>query len=1028
MAENKTPVRKTIAEEYSTAIIQQLKEGTAPWQKSWKAGELRLPFNPISGTRYKGVNVMMLAMYGYADPRWMTYKQADGKDWQVKKGSKSQHVVFWQFTDEKPALDENGKPRLDENGDKIMETIELDRPRLFVYNVFHASQILGKDGVDIPPFEAQTPDWNPHERAEAILKNSGAVIVHDQLDRAFYRPGDDTIHLPPKENFPDAGAYYATALHELGHWMGHESRLNWDTTKAPFGSADYAREELRVDIASWMTCQELGLPFDPGHHVAYTKSWIQALEDDNYEIMRACQAAEKINGRLMDMERGITFGQGMESGNQGMTESAQILNSVISQAVSLNLAAATPEEIHSALSQTALEAETAMQSPDYGAPGTEIESLFLEKIQYLAARGARVEDQSFNRLDVLDHARHEIFLLGNIQANRVGSPDQENIQEWLEAYYVHYNELGPAELELTTGSNTSFKQDFDNGRQDWCLNRDTSQLLCREDENSPWREPNEQEWTMLEEAGTLNITPVLPLKDGRLLTFDGRIHEALEIAQTKAASDEKIDLNVPFREKGQAKELGATWDNAKKLWCARPGVDLEPLRRWIPENTRQTLVDKGILTAPEAGQAVSPAISADQKQAVAEKAAAYREPAPEKTFLVVPFKDKDLAKEHGAKWDGKAKLWYAPEGADLAPLAKYLPERTPDPSPAQSPERELTQALENAGLKVDGLPVLDGKIHRVPSVDGKPGNRDGSYCVYPDGRPAGWMMNYRTGGQQVKWVYSGQALTVEQKTKLLLEAEERKVAREAEREVAYAAATEKAADKWLSGNLEPAFGAHSYLKNKGIMAFDLPCDLKNDCDGNLMVPGRDVQGRLQTIQTITAQGEKKFEPGCRKAGAMHLIDGQRGQNEDGSTRKIEDVKNPQIFISEGFATGASVYLATESPVVVAFDANNLKAVAAAIREVLPDAKITICADNDHKTDKNVGLEKAQEAAQAVGGDVIAPEFTPEEMAQGLTDFNDLHQSRGLGAVRSFIQDKQLGKAAMAVKKPAALKPSAGMGL
>jgi len=112
---------------------------------------------------------------------------------------------------------------------------------------------------------------------------------------------------------------------------------------------------------------------------------------------------------------------------------------------------------------------------------------------------------------------------------------------------------------------------------------------------------------------------------------------------------------------------------------------------------------------------------------------------------------------------------------------------------------------------------------------------------------------------------------------------------------------------------------------------------------------------------------------------------------------------------------------------MAFDANNLKAVAMAIREIYPEANIVLCADNDHKGDKNVGLEKAQEAAQAVGGEVISPEFTKEEMARGLTDFNDLHQARGLGAVRDGLKKQHIGRAAAQVK--AAVAPKAvGMGL
>ena len=96
---------------------------------------------------------------------------------------------------------------------------------------------------------------------------------------------------------------------------------------------------------------------------------------------------------------------------------------------------------------------------------------------------------------------------------------------------------------------------------------------------------------------------------------------------------------------------------------------------------------------------------------------------------------------------------------------------------------------------------------------------------------------------------------------------------------------------------------------------------------------------------------------------------------------------------------------------VAFDAGNLEPVAKKLREKFPNAAITICADNDHKHTRrtpegtepwNKGVELAQRAAQEVGGKVVAPIFTDEERAKGLTDFNDLHKSRGLDEVKRQV--------------------------
>ena len=65
------------------------------------------------------------------------------------------------------------------------------------------------------------------ESAERFVAATGAAIAHGG-DRAYYRPGEDRIQLPPPEQFRSSEGYYATALHELTHWRGHKSRLDRD--------------------------------------------------------------------------------------------------------------------------------------------------------------------------------------------------------------------------------------------------------------------------------------------------------------------------------------------------------------------------------------------------------------------------------------------------------------------------------------------------------------------------------------------------------------------------------------------------------------------------------------------------------------------------------------------------------------------------------------------------------------------------------------------------------------------------------
>ncbi len=116
------------------------------------------------------------------------------------------------MSQERTLTDDDGKPVLDEDGNKQKTAVLLERPIVRFANVFHASQIEG-----IPEWDGRKITWNPDERAEKILTNSAANIIHDQRDRAFYRPSTDEIHMPLKAAFDSPDKYYSTALHELGH-------------------------------------------------------------------------------------------------------------------------------------------------------------------------------------------------------------------------------------------------------------------------------------------------------------------------------------------------------------------------------------------------------------------------------------------------------------------------------------------------------------------------------------------------------------------------------------------------------------------------------------------------------------------------------------------------------------------------------------------------------------------------------------------------------------------------------------------
>ncbi|AWK88591.1 zincin-like metallopeptidase domain-containing protein [Azospirillum thermophilum] len=293
-------------------IIGQLKEGTAPWIKPWKPGERHLPYNPTTGNDYRGANTLWLMAVGqargYGDPRWMTYNQAQDMGAQVRKGERGTRVQYWKWQGLEPVLGLDGKPVIGEDGQPRKEMVRYERPRVLSAVVFNAAQIDGLPAAEAKP---ALPEWQRHEQAERLLSAGDPKILHQAGNRAYYSPVRDHIVLPERAQFPTADGFYATALHEKGHWTGHSSRLDRDLSH-PFGSAGYAREELRAEIASMVLGQQLEIGHDPGQHVAYIGSWIEALQEDPREIFRAAADAEKIVKHLNGLAQQLSQDQTQE--------------------------------------------------------------------------------------------------------------------------------------------------------------------------------------------------------------------------------------------------------------------------------------------------------------------------------------------------------------------------------------------------------------------------------------------------------------------------------------------------------------------------------------------------------------------------------------------------------------------------------------------------------------------------------------------------------------------------------------------
>ena len=293
---------------FAEAIIEQIRQGTAPWQKPWGPGERVLPANLDTGRAYAGGNSVHLAAVqqarGYADVRWGTYRQIQGRGGQVRKGERGTRILSFQDHRRVVVTDERGQPVRDEEGRRVYRLERLPTPVVRQYTVFNAEQA---DGLPPRPQPAAHPLWKVHQQAERVLEGSGVPVRHVPGDRAFYNLNQDEIILPGRAQFPSANHYYQTALHELGHSTGHPERMNRATLiegiRDGFGSQAYAREELRAEISAMMTGERVGVGHDPSRGAAYVRGWIAALEEDPREIRRAAADAQQITDFVLERSR-----------------------------------------------------------------------------------------------------------------------------------------------------------------------------------------------------------------------------------------------------------------------------------------------------------------------------------------------------------------------------------------------------------------------------------------------------------------------------------------------------------------------------------------------------------------------------------------------------------------------------------------------------------------------------------------------------------------------------------------------------
>lgn len=266
---------QTVYDMVTNRIIEQLESGVIPWH-----GVRSGAYNRISNKPYSLLNQMLLQH----DGEYATIKQWNELGGKVRKGEKSEIVVFWKI-----------QPYEETKEDGTKEVKQI--PLLRYFNVFHISQVEGVEPKATADFTVLEPIEEAEKIKEEYKTRENIQILETVSNKAFYSPTMDYIQVPCKEQYTAIEEFYSTLFHEMIHSTGHKARLDRlaSGSNAMFGSETYSKEELVAELGSASLLNILGIETQKTfkNSSAYIQSWLRVLKSDNRFIVSASSKAEK---------------------------------------------------------------------------------------------------------------------------------------------------------------------------------------------------------------------------------------------------------------------------------------------------------------------------------------------------------------------------------------------------------------------------------------------------------------------------------------------------------------------------------------------------------------------------------------------------------------------------------------------------------------------------------------------------------------------------------------------------------------
>ena len=917
-------------DDFISEIIEAVRNNTAPWQQSWPSG-LIAPYNAVKGNTYSGRNAVRLFFQGlrrgYTDPRWATAHQIKEMQGHIRKGEKGTGILYYG---QRIVIEDDGT-------EKMLGVVR----HYYVFNIEQTNlPVLQREAL-----REVTPDLPAF--AELLTIHNPRMAPGEPM----YDPNTDTIRMLDKGAFTNDGEYYSAFFHEMGHWTGHESRLNRDLTH-PFGTPGYAREELVAELSSFMLSLEHGLPFSPKQSHAYLQGWAertgQELEDALRQGFKDATAAKNfidapLRERQQEREQQVELATPLTSRDEAET---------------------APEKGRAVQTETTQEYQ-----PKHG-----------DVVRTYYTRTGKIGAEV--RISISHHETRPICY--------------HYIGKWGAASGVTPEELSKEDAKWRT---TRRGITIVDGPAAAIAFGNASLTITANEKNT------ERKVSSATTAAEQSAATAAPEAEQAATTAEQSAEPAApEAEQVAPAAEQSAEAAAPDAEQATPEAEQSAETAAPEVEQAAPVAHKPDVR----ETSATTMTSK---TSKSAEDAVVQAYVAERfdklfRRAYDEQAMVAEVMETRRVYLAVSWDERHEAKALGAKWDKKNSCWYALNKSLLPPLQKF--NRQPgDYQRAGSGDslEDLRAMAASMGLDVERFDTTPNVWHRVP-VEGRRTTIDGAYKIWrnADGVTGATVKNLVTGETRT-WSDRGarrdpvpdivqRAAQLNREEQIQAQDQVRvqlNIMRGQDALAAYKMLPDARGD-------EPYFARKHMTSSHGIKRLE---------DGTMVIPlingervgewagtPKDRYLGLVSLQTIAPDGTKMLMKQAAKSGAYFPIGSP-------AARAVPT----HIVLAEGIATAEAAHQILAGGdrrvlAIAAIDAGNLVHVASTLQQMFPAAKKIIAVDNDLGTEQKHGKNSGIVAARAVAAK--HPEYTlaiPEPIDGKNTDWNDVLVQKGRSSAR-----------------------------